>query len=106
MSENTEHLFVESTEGDRKISLLDLAIVLAVHKRAVIGLPVTAALVAAVVSFLMTPIYTGTTRILPPQQSQSIAPALLTQIDNLGGLAAGIPGLRNPNELYVGMIKS
>jgi uncharacterized protein involved in exopolysaccharide biosynthesis len=95
---------------DDGVSLLDLLIVLAKHKRIVLGLPAIAAIVAAIISFLLPNIYTGITRILPPQQSASAASALLNQLGGaLGGLAGaagGTLGIRNPNDLYVGMLKS
>jgi uncharacterized protein involved in exopolysaccharide biosynthesis len=100
----------ENTSADDEISLLDLLIVLAKHKRIVLGVPFAAAIAAAVVSLLLPNIYTGTTRILPPQQSASAASALLNQLGGalggLGGLAGGALGVRNPNDLYVGMLRS
>src|SRR5436309_15638822 len=96
-------------EGD-EVSLLDLLIVLAKHKRLVLGVPSVAAIGAVVISLLLPNIYTGTTRILPPQQSASAATALLNQLGGmlggLGGAAGGALGLRSPNDLYVGMLKS
>lgn len=93
-----------------EVSLLDLLIVLAKHKRIVLGAPFVAVVAAAIISLLMPNIYTGTTRILPPQQSASAASALLNQLGGalggLGGLAGGTLGVRNPNDLYVGMLKS
>jgi uncharacterized protein involved in exopolysaccharide biosynthesis len=66
--------------------------------------------VSAIVSLLLPNIYTGTTKILPPQQSASAATALLNQLGGtlggLGALAGGTLGVRNPNDLYVGMLKS
>src|SRR5207245_10451796 len=57
--------------------LLDLLIVLAKHKRIVLGVPFATAVVAAFSSLFLSNIYTGTTRILPPQQSASAGSALL-----------------------------
>ena len=96
--------------AEDEISLLDLLIVLAKHKRIVLGLPLVAAFVAAIISLLLPNVYTGTTKILPPQQSASAASALLNQLGGafggVGGLAGGALGVRNPNDLYVGMLKS
>jgi uncharacterized protein involved in exopolysaccharide biosynthesis len=89
-----------------EISLLDIAIVLAKHKRLVLGLPAIAAVLAVVVVLLMPKIYTGTTKILPPQQGQSAASAMMTQFGALAGVAGATAGLKNPNDLYVGMLKS
>jgi uncharacterized protein involved in exopolysaccharide biosynthesis len=91
------------TTEDDEISLLDLVIVLAKHKRIVLGVPFGVAIVAAIVSLLLPNYYTGTTRILPPQQSASAATALLNQLGGafggLAGAAGGALGLRNPSEL-------
>jgi uncharacterized protein involved in exopolysaccharide biosynthesis len=93
-------------EPKREITLLDFFIVLAKHKMLIIGLPLAAALVAAGVSFLMTNIYIATARILPPQQSQSSASAMLGQLGALAGVGSAQFALKSPNELYVGMLKS
>jgi len=98
------------TSGGDEATLLDFAIVLAKHKRVVLGGPLAVAVVAAGISLLLPNIYTGTTRILPPQQSASVASAMLNQLGGalggLAGLAGGALGVRNPNDLYVGMLKS
>ena len=107
---STQH----SAPDDDEISLLDLAIVLAKHKKLVLGLPLGAAIAAAIVTLLMSNIYTSTTKILLPQQNQSAAVAMLGQLSGqlsgqlggLGGLAGGALGIKNPNDLYVGMLKS
>ena len=89
-----------------EISLLDLAIVLAKHKKLILGLPLVAAIIAVIVTLLMPNIYTGVTRILPPQQSQSTAAAMLFQLGGLADIAGQSLGIKNPNDLYVGMLKS
>src|SRR6266545_6574962 len=98
------------SSDDDEVSLLDLLIVLAKHKRIVLGVPFVVAIAAAIASLLMPNIYTGTTRILPPQQSASAATALLNQLGGAAGLLVGgtgaALGIRNPNDLYVGMLKS
>ncbi len=104
---STQH---SALDQEDEISLLDLAIVLAKHKKLILGLPLGAAIAAVIVTLLMPNIYTGTTKILPPQQSQSSAVAMLGQLSGqlggLGGLAGGALGIKNPNDLYVGMLKS
>ena len=95
---------------DDEVSLLDLLIVLAKYKRVVLGVPFFAAIVAAIITVLLPNIYTATTRILPPQQSASAATALLNQLGGvlggMGGVGGGALGVRNPNDFYVGMLKS
>src|SRR6267378_2339329 len=111
MSEQTE--LPESGEMARgvsdedDISLLDLAIVVAKHKKLVLGLPFATGVVALVVALLLPNYYTAMTKILPPQQTQATS-SVLAQLGSLAGLvgAAGAPSLKNPNDLYVGMLKS
>lgn len=94
---------------DDEFSLLDLLIILAKHKRVVLGLPLVAAIGTVIVTFLLPNVYTGTTKILPPQQNASAASALLSQVlGNVAGLGGGggALGVRSPNDLYVGMLKS
>jgi tyrosine-protein kinase Etk/Wzc len=91
----------QASDPEGEVSLLDLAIVLAKHKKMIIGLPMVVALIAIGVALSRPDIYTGTTRILPPQPTKSAA-----QLENLTGLAAGVPPVRNVNDLYIGMLKS
>jgi uncharacterized protein involved in exopolysaccharide biosynthesis len=95
-----------SPPADDEINLLDLFIVLAKHKKMIMGVTFVAALVAVGVSLLMPNIYTGTAKILPPQQNQSSASVLLGQIGGLAGLAGGAMGIKNPADMYIAMFKS
>lgn len=106
MSENSETLPGPLPAEEDEISLLDLLIVLAKHKRLVAGLPVAAGIVAAIVALLMPNVYTATARILPPQQGQSSAAAMLGQLGGLAGIAGGALGIKSPADLYIGMLKS
>jgi uncharacterized protein involved in exopolysaccharide biosynthesis len=65
-----------------------------------------AAIVAVVVSLLLPRTFTGVTKILPPQQGQSTAAAMLGQLGGLAGMAGGSLGIKNPSDLYIGMLKS
>jgi len=95
----------ESGEG----RILDLLIVLSRRKRLILSATLTAALLSAAVSLLLPNRYTATTTILPPQQSQSLAASMIGQLGALGPMAAMAQkdlGLKNPNDLYVGMLRS
>lgn len=89
---------------------LGLLVVLAEHKKAILSSTVTAAVVAALLSLLLPNRYTATTKIMPPQRSQSLASALMGQLSALSPVAAmaggSALGLKNPNDIYVGMLKS
>lgn len=94
------------TENEDEINLLDLLVVLAKHKKFILGFPIVVAVLAAGITLLLPNIYTGTSKIVPPQQSQSSASAVLAQLGGLAGVAGGVAGIKNPNDLYVGMLKS
>jgi uncharacterized protein involved in exopolysaccharide biosynthesis len=90
-----------------EVSLFRLLIVLAKHKKLVIGLPFAAAVVSCALSFALPDEYKATTKLLPPQQAQSGAAAMLSQLGGAAaGLAGGLAGLKSPNDLYIGMLKS
>jgi uncharacterized protein involved in exopolysaccharide biosynthesis len=89
-----------------EVTLLDILIVLAKHKKLIAQITIGATLLALVISFVIPKKFTATTRILPPQQTQSSAIAMLAQ---LNPLAAGLGrdlGLKNPSDLFVTMLKS
>lgn len=92
--------------GDREVSIVELMIVLAKHKKLVIGLPLLAAMLAVAVSLALPVSYKAGTKLLPPQQQQSGAAALLSQLGGLAGAAAGAAGIKNPSDVYIGMLKS
>ncbi|MEI6652237.1 MAG: Wzz/FepE/Etk N-terminal domain-containing protein [Chlorobiaceae bacterium] len=99
----SQHLTREEPMED-EISLLDLAITVAKHKKLILGAPLVAAIVAAVFTLFMPNIYTADTQIMPPQQ-QSSASAMLNQLGALSGMA-GAAGIKNPNDVYIAMLKS
>jgi uncharacterized protein involved in exopolysaccharide biosynthesis len=90
-----------------EISLLDLVIVLAAHKWLVLGLPFAAAVIAVIASLLMPNIYTATTRVILPLQGQASGAQILGQLGgSLPAMASGALSLKNPADLYLGMLKS
>jgi len=93
-------------QAEDEISLLDLLIVLAKHKIMIMGVTIAAALISIAYALNLPNIYTGTTKVLSPQQSQSSASALLSQLGGLAGAAGGSLGIKNPNDLYIAMLRS
>jgi tyrosine-protein kinase Etk/Wzc len=86
--------------------LLDVLLLMARHRRLVLAIPLSTALLTIVVALLMSNVYQATARILPPQQAQSTASLVLGQIAGLAGLGQGALAIKNPSDLYVGMLKS
>jgi uncharacterized protein involved in exopolysaccharide biosynthesis len=96
----------QSTE-DVEINLLDYLIVLAKHKKIIIYATLGLMVITAIYSLIVPPIYKGETKILPPQQSSSgMASQLLSQLGGAAGLVGGVVPMKNPNDLYIGLIKS
>lgn len=95
--------------ADDEVSLLDLAIVLAEGKRIIVWTTAIFAVVSLLLALLLPKMYTATVVILPPQQSSSMATLLASQLSSLtpmASLAGGGLGLKNPNDMYVSMLKS
>jgi tyrosine-protein kinase Etk/Wzc len=89
--------------------LLDVLIVLSRRQRIILRTTLAAAAVAAAIALGLPNRYTATANILPPQQSPSLAASMIGQLGALGPMAAMAQrdlGLKNPNDLYVGMVRS
>lgn len=93
--------------GERPVDVLDLLAVLLRNRRRIAGATIAALALGIAVAALLKPTFTAGAIILPPQQQQSSAAALAGQLGSLlgGGTAAGL-GLKNPGDLYVGMLQS
>lgn len=91
---------------DDEINLMDLLLVIAKHNRFIIKLTLSVAVLAVIYALLQPNIYTAKTVILPPQQGASSASMLLGQLGGLAGLAGGAAGIKSPNDLHIGMLKS
>jgi tyrosine-protein kinase Etk/Wzc len=89
-----------------EISLLDVLVVLAKHGKLIVAASLGTAVLVYAGSLLLQNTYTASATILPPQQNQSTAAVLLGQLSGLAGLTGGSMGIKNPNDLYVGMLKS
>jgi uncharacterized protein involved in exopolysaccharide biosynthesis len=93
------------TAGD-EVNLVDVLILLARRKKRIAYITGGATLLAIAVSLALPNTYTATTRLLPPQKSQSAAAALLAQLNPLAaGLGADLR-MQNPADLYVTLLKS
>src|SRR5688572_25325263 len=93
---------VTKQDASDEINLLDLLIALAKHKKIIIGLPLLAALVAATYTSFLPPVYTASTTLFPAQGQSSMSNIMA----QLGGLAALAPRGKDPNDIYVAMIRS
>ncbi|HEX5432365.1 MAG TPA: hypothetical protein VFW83_10385 [Bryobacteraceae bacterium] len=91
--------------------LIEALTQLALRKRVVARFAAGAILAGAILCVILPVRYTATTEILPPRQTRSAADLFLGQIasTNLGslaGIAGGELGLKNPDDLYIGLLRS
>jgi len=91
---------------ETKPTLIDYLIVILKWKRVVAGITLSFVAIAALVVFLIPPVYVARTRILPPDSDNASSSAQL--LSQLGG--AGFPGAllgkKSMNDLYAGLLQS
>lgn len=95
-----------SMQDEDEVNLLDILQVVAENARLLILGPLFIGLIALGWAYTITPTFTATTRILTPQQQQSSAAAALAQLGALAGMAGAAAGIKNPADMYVGLLKS
>ncbi len=79
------------------------------HRLLVLGSILGAGVLATIVSLFITNQYTAVTIILPPLQNSSLSSSLSTQlgsIGSLGSIAGSQLGIKDPNDIYIGMLQS
>ena len=102
----------EARRRDNEVNLIDILTQLALRKRFIAMVTGFATLVGLALALLLPVKYTATTEILTPQQTQSSsAMMMMNQLASSGAgsmaaLAAGGLGLKNPNDIYVGLLGS
>ena len=101
----------EITSDGHEVSLLDVLTQLAYRKWLIAKVTGIAALMGVVTSLALPARYTATTRIMTPQQTQSATGLLMSQLASSGAnaivaAAGGGLGLKNPNDIYVGLLNS
>lgn len=105
LEQRKEHALV--TEKNDDIHLLDVMTALAHQKKIVFAIPIISVVLALIAVFIIKPIFSAKAVILPPQQQQSSGvAAMLGQLGGLAGAAGSIAGLKNPNDIYIGMLQS
>lgn len=102
----------EKAASAAHLSLLDYFVVIVEHKRAVLSITAAFGVVILILSYVLPAQYTATVSLLPPQQNSSLSSTLASQFGGgATGMAAlalggGSLSLKNPNDMYVGLLKS
>jgi uncharacterized protein involved in exopolysaccharide biosynthesis len=102
---------LQSRERFDETSLIEILTQLVRRKGLIAKITGAAILVGVILCFLLPLQYTATAKIMPPQQTQSTASLLMSQLAGFGGnplaaMAGSGLGLRNPNDIYVGLLNS
>jgi tyrosine-protein kinase Etk/Wzc len=95
------------------VSLIDVATQLAWRKWLIVKATIASVIAGGLLCLVLPVRYTATTKVLTPQQTASAASLLMNQFAGAGssslsamaGQGLGL-GLKNPNDIYVGMLKS
>jgi uncharacterized protein involved in exopolysaccharide biosynthesis len=104
MDKPIQHPSIDHIEED--VSFLDILTVIGHYKGMILGMTLIFTLVAVVVSLIMTPIYTGRSLVMPPQQQQSSASSALAGLSSVAGLAGGALGLKSQDDMYISFMTS
>lgn len=88
------------------VSLVDLLLVIAQHKKMILLTSLGAALLTALITLFMPNIYTATTLILASEDDKAGMSAMMAQLGGLAGLAGGSLGGPTKTDLYVSMLRS
>lgn len=94
-------------EGD--VDILDLLVPIVNNKYLIAKITICSFLLAFIFAYLKPNQYTAEAKILPPQQPQSSLNTMMGQIGQLGvlsGITGKDIGIKNPSDLYVGILNS
>jgi tyrosine-protein kinase Etk/Wzc len=85
---------------------MELLLILSRNKGTIVKVTIAATILVAIVMFIVPNTYTATSTILPPEQKQSTLGAMLGQLGSIAGLTDADLGLKNPGDLFIGMLHS
>ncbi len=94
--------------ASREFATLDFLIVVCRRKRFILRFALGAAVLVAIISWLIPNRYTAATTVLPPAQS-SVSSNLLSQLSGAGALAylaGGSLGIKNSSDMYAALFRS
>jgi len=110
-TEAMDGAFISEAPNDGyEVSLIEILTQLAYRKWLIATVTGIAVLAGLILALALPFKYTATTKIMPPQQTQSTA-TMMNQLTGVGGgslaaMAGGGFSLRNPNDIYVGLLTS
>jgi tyrosine-protein kinase Etk/Wzc len=101
----------EAPRAGHEVSLLDFFTRLVSRKWLIARVTGIVMLIGVITCLILPTRYTATTKLMPPQQTQSTASIMMNQLANIGtgslaAAAGGGLGLKNPNDIYIGLLNS
>lgn len=102
----------ETSPTQSGISIREVWILALRYRRFALIATFGAGVLAAIITLFIPNQYTAVTTILPPQQNSSLSSMLTSQLGglaslaSLGSLAGKDMGLKDPNDIYIGMLQS
>lgn len=100
-------------QDEDTVDPLDLLLVIAREKRGILRATLAAAILSGAIAMLLPAVYSAKALILPPQEDHSglssMTMGALAELSSVGGGNGGLGGalgLKNPADLYIGMLKS
>lgn len=91
--------------AEPRATLIDLLTWVGAGKVRIAATTTFCSMVAAAYMFMQPDVYTARTTLLPPQQQPNNASAALSALGSLGA-TPGLPAIKTPEDLYVGVLKS
>jgi tyrosine-protein kinase Etk/Wzc len=92
--------------GGDTVRLTDLIRTLRAGKTTLFGMTIAGTVLATGLGLIIPVQYQATAIIVPPQQQQSMASALLGQIGSLATMSGRDLGLKNPADVFIGLARS
>jgi tyrosine-protein kinase Etk/Wzc len=95
---------------EETIDLWGVLLALGSNWRWIAGLTTAGLIAGVIISMVLKPTFTAEAIILPPQQSTSSASSLIGQLGMIAGISGGggasALGLKNPADMYIGILQS
>ncbi len=85
---------------------IEMLLILSQRKKTILQVTLAIAVITAIIMFLIPNTYTATATIVPPEEKQSSLSAMLGQLGTIAGLSESDLGLKNPGDLFIGMLHS
>lgn len=105
-AENNPNVDSQGARTETSHSILPLIIILAKRIKFLVFVPLFFGLVALVYSMMSDPIYTATTRLLPPQYNENTVTSMQNQLGGESQLGNSALNLKDPTDLFVGILNS